>query len=297
MDSKLNLLIAFPYFTKQMVGKFITLFPNQNDYRLIVDSGAFSAYNAGMNIELDDYCKFLDNLFKSPIKVEAYIQLDVVFDGEATQKNYNIMIEKGYDPCPIFTRGDSEDYFFELINSGKYVFVGGVQRGVNNRNFAKWVLENSTNKKVHLLAFIKPDFINHYKPYSVDASSWSSTSRYGTIAYYYKGRVKMLDKIAFNKAPSKLFIQSCKNLCIPDHAIKKLRFNDSWQSFSAKDFSIVEDIPVKGLAQFISLVHWIYYSIMAQNKVGTKIYLAVGQPLHLEIMHGAYKHLRDNKLI
>lgn len=297
LDNRLNILIAYPYFSAQMIAKFKELFPDKNDYRLIVDSGAFSAYNAGMVVTMDEYCKFLDTLMATGINMEGYIQLDVIFDGEATKRNYREMLDRGYKPCPVFTRGDDEQYFLDLVKEDHYVFVGGVQKGINNRNFAKWILENSIGKKVHLLAFIKPDFINHYKPYSVDASSWSSTSRFGTLGYYAGGRIKTLEKSLFSKPPKQEFLNICNKLKIPLHAIKQLRFNDSWTSFEATNFSEKKDIPVKGLAQFITLINWVYYSIMAQNKVDTKIYLAVGQPLHLEIMHGAYKHLVDNKII
>lgn len=267
------------------------------EYRLLVDSGAFSAWNANIEITMDEYCDFLKKLKKEKLNVEDYVQLDKVYDGEATQANYKDMLARGFDPAPVFQRGDSEEYFHELVNSGKYVFVGGVQKGVNNRNFAKWVLENSKGKKVHLLAFIKPDFVNHYKPYSIDSSSWSSTSRFGTVGYFLKGRIKVIDKKMFASPPPKSFIDSCLKLKIPMHAIKKLRLNGSWQSFDAVDFSVEKDVPVKGLAQFISIIHWVYYSVTAQNKIGTKIYLAVGQPLHLRIFKAAYDHLAKNKLI
>lgn len=295
-DNKLNILVAFPYFSDSMIKAFLDDWKPE-EYRLLVDSGAFSAYNAGMDITMDDYCNFLKKLEKSGVVVDNYVQLDKVYDGEQTQKNYIEMLERGFDPAPVFQRGDEEEYFHKLLNDDKYLFVGGVQKGVNNRNFAKWVLENSKGKKVHLLAFIKPDFINHYKPYSVDASSWSATSRFGRMSYYYKGRIKLLDKQIFTSPPPKSFMDSCLKLKIPMHAIKKLRLNGSWNSFDATDFSVEKDVPVKGLAQFISLIHWVYYSIQAQNKIGTKIYLAVGQPQHLKIFKCAYDHLKRNKLI
>lgn len=297
LDNKLNILIAYPYFTKNMLNTVKRLFPTKDEYRLIVDSGAFSAHNAGMTVSLDEYCKFLDMLKTQDLAIEGCIQLDVIFDGEETRANYKKMVEMGYDPCPIFTRGDDEEYFLELINSDKYVFVGGVQRGINNRNFAKWILEQSKGKKVHLLAFIKPDFLNHYKPYSVDASSWSSTARYGTIGFFNNGRIKIINKSDFAKPPKKNFLDSCEKLKIPAHAIRKLRFNESWSSFGALDFSITADVPVRGIAQFINTIHWVYYSIMAQNKIDTKIYLAISQSLHLEVVRGAYDHLKRNGVI
>jgi hypothetical protein len=294
-DNKLNLLIAYPYFSPPMLEMLTSRF-NPENYRLIVDSGAFSVYNAGERIELEDYCKFI-RWVESRVSLEAYIQLDVVFNEIETLKNYNLMIERGFKPAPVFTRGADENYFHELLERDEYVFVGGVQTGINSEAFAKWVLENSKDKRVHLLAFIRPDLINHFKPFSVDASSWSCTSRFGRIGHYEKGRMVLTPKDEFRRSPPKNFLRAAEALGIDRNTILKLRFDESWTSFGATEFGGDPNVPVKGLAQFITIMNFIYYTILAQNKIGTKIYLAVGQPLHLSIFAAAYKHLKDKGLI
>jgi hypothetical protein len=124
------------------------------------------------------------------------------------------MIERGFKPAPVFTRGADEKYFFELLERDEYVFVGGVQTGINSESFAKWVLENSKNKRVHLLAFIRPDLVNYYRPYSVDASSWSCTSRFGRIAHYENGRMVLTPKTEFIKSPPKNFLAAAERMDI-----------------------------------------------------------------------------------
>jgi hypothetical protein len=44
-------------------------------------------------------------------------------------------------------------------------------------------------------------------------------------------------------------------------------------------------------------MNFIYYTVLAQNKIGTKIYLAIGQPLHLSIFVAAHRHLKKVGLI
>jgi hypothetical protein len=294
-DDKLNILIAFPYFSKGVLEELKKM--DRNSYRLIVDSGAFSAHNSGEEVKLDDYCAFIKFLQDQPINLEAYVQLDVIFNELETLKNYRTMLERGFEPAPVFTRGSDEKYFQELCKQGEYVFVGGVQRGLNNRAFAKWVLENSSQYKVHLLAFIKPDFINHYKPYSVDSSSWSNTSRFGMISYYDKGRINAVSKADFKDGPPKRFVEAVRRYGITDEMISCLQFNDSWTSFEYRGEPLSAPVKVKGLAQFITIVTWIYYTIQAQNNVRTKIYMAIGQHLHLNIFNSAYQFLKAKKAI
>jgi hypothetical protein len=293
-DKTLNILVAFPYFSEKVQ---LGLEKRIGDYRLIVDSGAFSAYNSGMEIKLEDYIEFVKKTkerFKE-VKELNFVQLDVVFDEEGTKNNYEAMLEAGLDPCPVFTRGGSPDRFKQLLSTGKYIFVGGVQRGKGAPNFAKWVLENSTPQdKVHLLAFVRPDFINHYKPYSVDASSWTSAGRYGQLLYYCNGRLKSMSKSDFSKQPKKEFLDACDRLKIPRNVIKQLGYKESWINSTSFEW---HDDPTRGnrtLSLFINTLHYVYYSIMAQNKIGTKIYMAVGDAHQLRFIYDAYDYLNSN---
>ena len=58
---KLNILIAYPYFNNQILE---TLKNADIDYNLIIDSGAYSVWNSGKTITLDEYCSFLDKVSK-----------------------------------------------------------------------------------------------------------------------------------------------------------------------------------------------------------------------------------------
>ena len=296
-DNKLNILVAFPYFSNGIRKELEKQDPER--FRLIVDSGAFSAHNSGHEIKLDDYCDFITGLQPSFPDME-YVQLDVVFDEQGTKDNYQEMLRRGFDPCPVFTRGASQDYFKELLALDKYIFVGGVQRGKGAPNFAKWVLENSggyKEHKVHLLAFVRPDFINHYKPYSVDASSWTSAARYGQLLYYTKGRLKSMHKKDFAKMPKQAFLDSCKELKIPFNVVKKLRLNGSWKSTTKFVYDEDPNTPSETLGLFINTLNYIYYSIKAQNEVGTKIYMAVGDSSQLRLMFQCYDFLKERGVI
>ena len=59
-STKLNILVAFPYFS-QGIYRFLSE-KDPSTFRLIVDSGAFTAWNTGREIRLDDYMKFLKSI-------------------------------------------------------------------------------------------------------------------------------------------------------------------------------------------------------------------------------------------
>lgn len=75
---RLNFLVAYPYCKPDV---FEVLKNQTLPYRFLLDSGAFTAHNAGKVITLDDYCRFIEAM---PIKPWRYFQLDVVGDPEKT---------------------------------------------------------------------------------------------------------------------------------------------------------------------------------------------------------------------
>lgn len=98
---RLNFLVAYPYCKPDV---FEVLKNQTLPYRFLLDSGAFTAHNAGKVITLDDYCRFIEAM---PIKPWRYFQLDVVGDPEKTARNYEKMLERGFTPVPVFTHNES----------------------------------------------------------------------------------------------------------------------------------------------------------------------------------------------
>lgn len=98
---RLNFLVAYPYCKPDV---FEVLKNQTLPYRFLLDSGAFTAHNAGKVITLDDYCRFIETM---PIKPWRYFQLDVVGDPEKTARNYEKMLERGFTPVPVFTHNES----------------------------------------------------------------------------------------------------------------------------------------------------------------------------------------------
>lgn len=196
-ELKHNLLVAYPYVNKAVIE---ALKERESQIRFVLDSGAFTAWKAGKPIALDDYCRFLETL---PIKPWRYFTLDVIGDPEGSMKNYEIMLNRGFKPVPIFTRGEKPEMIEEYYKTSDVVGIGGLVGTQGNKGFVNGVMKQIAGRKVHWLGFTAIDYIKYYKPYMCDSSSWSSGIRYGSLALYQgNGKFKLVNRKTFVEKPS-----------------------------------------------------------------------------------------------
>src|SRR5271169_933508 len=98
MKWKVPILFSYAYVSK-ISGVSKVLNSQKNQCRALLDSGAFTAFKQGYQIDINEYCAFL----KSPtFPIERYFMLDVIGDPKATKKNLEIMLKKGLKPIPVF---------------------------------------------------------------------------------------------------------------------------------------------------------------------------------------------------
>lgn len=221
-EQKLNILVAYPY----MEDKIKLINENKHLIRFVLDSGAFTAWKANKKIELDDYCKFIERL---PFKPWKYFTLDVVGNPDATLKNYEIMLRRGFKPIPIFTRGEDIKAIDEYYKTSDIVGIGGLVGTPGNKGFVKGIMKIIGNRKVHWLGFVHLDFIKQYKPYMCDSSTWSAAPRYGRITFYVGGDEKVIitQKNVYDQNIKKILKD--KNIDVMDSAKK-----DAWRLFGRK---------------------------------------------------------------
>jgi hypothetical protein len=179
MKPKLNLLVSYPYFTNDIYAQFKRI--DSEDLRLYIDSGAFTAWKAGKEIKLDDYCKFIESL---PIVPTRYFTLDVIGNYIKTEENYRIMLDRGFNPVPIFTRGEDVSMIDEYYKTSDLIAIGGLVGTLGNKGFVKGIMKVIGNRKCHWLGFCNLEFMKYYKPYSADSSSLEDGARYGHIRFY-----------------------------------------------------------------------------------------------------------------
>jgi hypothetical protein len=256
MTTPLNLLVAFPYMKPDVVEQIRKL----RHARILVDSGAFTAWKAGKSVDLDEYCRFIEALGDLPWR---YFMLDVVGDPAATMKNYEIMLKRGFNPIPIFTRGEDPSVLEDYYKTSDVVGVGGLVGTRGNRGFVKGIMEKVGKRKVHWLGFSSRPFIQYYKPYMCDSSSWVSSLRYGSLTIVgprlSEVRVKRTD---FDKIPSKEVFDLFRWY---EEDIRKMTIRKEWSNSGVGDLCL-EKIAAKSAVRRVIDIESIY---------GTKFFLAV----------------------
>jgi hypothetical protein len=287
---KLNILVAFPYFS-QNIYKFL-MDKDPSTFRLIVDSGAFTAWNTGKHISMEDYCKFLKTI-PSHWEYKA-VQLDVYGNPEQTYTNYLRMLDAGYkDVMPVFTRGDTVERLEEFYSYTDYIMFGGIAIGGENKNYVKWFCEVNKSRHAHWLGFVNVPFIKHYKPYSVDSSSAYSAQRFGNLQYYVgAGQLKTINRKDCAKRPPQSAINYLMKSGFTLKEILTLQNQDAWEGGAHPP----NNNP-KGLASFITVTNHLRRAIDVENNVGTKVYLAFGNDSQLQNVYDSLQLLKERKVI
>lgn len=205
----LNILIAYPYMNDALI-KLVGA--NRDRLRLLLDSGAFTAWKSGKPIALDDYCRFLERLHTTDAAPWRYFVLDVIGDPVGTMKNLDTMVKRGFKPVPIFTRGDDPKRLKEFYAVSDLVGVGGLVRTRRNRGYVNGIMKHINGRPVHLLGFSDIPFLKFYRPYSCDSSGWDQGS-YGQIRLYMgSGRFVYVRQ------------QQCRDGALPDEVCRRFRF-------------------------------------------------------------------------
>lgn len=227
--------------------------------RLLIDSGAFAAWKHGKPAILADYIAFLRQMEYKPW---GYFNLDVVGDPVASWRNYNLMLDAGLRPIPIFTRGASLDELDRYYESTDIVAVGGLVGTTRANGYLRHFMDAVAGRQVHWLGVASPALLRYYKPYSCDSSSAQAAARYGSLHLYLgKGRFKNIAKTdARQRIPADLWgtIESY------GYAPRDLGAEANWRGKNA-------------IAWSLSAASRVRYAMESAETFGTMVFLAVPQ--------------------
>jgi hypothetical protein len=191
-DERLNLLVAYPYMKPDMIP---VLKEHAADIRLVIDSGAFTAWKSGNPIALADYCRFIERL---PVEPWRYFTLDIVGDAAGTDRQYKDMLRAGFNPVPIFTRGENPAKLDELYETSDLVGLGGIN-ALDKRRWVNGIMRHVAGRRVHWLGFTNAEFMRHYRPYMADSSTWMIGRRRRFIPIYMgRGHVRQFKRHDFD---------------------------------------------------------------------------------------------------
>lgn len=194
-----SMLISFYY--DQSFDKFKEHMMKPTDLRFFVDSGAFSAWNSGKEIDLDEYCEFVRHNIE---QIDVYANLDAI-PGEkgrlatpaereqaAAQswETYLYMREQGLDPIPVFHCGEDFKWLQQMLDYGcTYIGLGGMV-GITREQRKQWLdrcftmltnPDGSPIVKTHGFGMTAIPLIFRYPWYSVDSTAWLRVAGSGDI--------------------------------------------------------------------------------------------------------------------
>lgn len=271
---KLNVLVAYPYVTDGIVAQMRS---RQDSVRFVLDSGAFTAWKAGKPIALDDYCRFIDKL---PIQPWRYFTLDVIGDPHASMANYEAMLKRGFNPVPIFTRGEDPSVLDDYYKTSDVVGIGGLVGTAGNKGFVNGIMRKVGQRRVHWLGFTNIDFIKQYRPYMCDSSTWEAGARFAAIKLYMGGGKSItLKKTDFQKSPDPRVLERLKKLGVNPYT---LAANGAWAGGLSVNRTLCA---ASGVA----------LSVDVERNLGTKVFLALTTEMALRLVASQYEYQTERK--
>lgn len=166
----------------------------------VLDSGAFSAFNLGVEIKLNDYIRTCKKLLATDKQLVEIFSLDVIPHGKISYdkswrmglKNTEKMWKAGIEAIPVYHIGEPEDVLIGMARDYPKVGIGGVTRIRGNKAKEKFIGQCFSRiwpKKIHGLGVGSEFLIMKFPFHSMDATNWEiapcafgSWKKYGKIS-------------------------------------------------------------------------------------------------------------------
>lgn len=183
------ILESYHYVCKQ---SFVDEMRNENA-QIFLDSGAFSAYNLGAEIDIAGYCSYIkrnEDIIKKEDGVLMASVLDGIGDALLTYRNQKIMEWYGVTPLPCFHTNEDDRYLEYYVANYPYITLGGMV-GASPKQLMIWLdriwdryLVDGSGRakiKVHGFGITSIPIMKRYPWHSCDSSSWIQSTSFGTI--------------------------------------------------------------------------------------------------------------------
>jgi hypothetical protein len=187
--SGVNILQSFYYcndFTESMI------LPQCKSFML--DSGAFTFFSSGGNVNWNEYIKRYAQFIKRN-NIDLYFELDIdKLIGYERVLYYRSKLEDlTGKPCiPVWHKSRGQEEFIKMCETYNYVAIGGiVSKEITQKEykyfpyFIKTAHEHGA--KIHGLGFTNLKGLTKYHFDSVDSTAWVSGNRFGSI-YKFNGK-------------------------------------------------------------------------------------------------------------
>lgn len=172
-----------------------------DQFRFFLDSGAFSAWSRGAEIDLQEYCEFIRANIEH---IDVYANLDVLpgqpgqpataagreAAAAASWDNFMFMRSEGLDPLPVFHIGEDRKWLDKMLAHGcGYIGLGGLV-GVPSAQRQAWLddvfdyicdEEGKPRVKTHGFGMTSVPLIFRYPWFSVDSTTWIKITANGAV--------------------------------------------------------------------------------------------------------------------
>ena len=199
-DSASHLLESFHYINKERFVEYI----RKDGNPVFLDSGAFSAFTKGVEIDLPGYCDYIkrndDIIEKSDGTLLASV-LDGIGDPLKTWQNQQAMEALGVRPLPCFHYGEDERYLKWYVERYDYITLGGMVPISKpqlylwlDRIWEHYLIDGAGRPKlkVHGFGLTTVGLMERYPWYSVDSSSWIQIAHRGGVLVLPEAKVMMV---------------------------------------------------------------------------------------------------------
>lgn len=176
----------------------------RNDGKVVfLDSGAFSAFTKGVEVDLPGYCEYIKRNADIIENVDGALcasVLDGIGDPLKTWQNQLAMESLGVRPLPCFHYGEDERYLEWYIANYDYITLGGMVP-ISTPQLIHWLdrlweryLTDGSGRpklKVHGFGLTSLPLMKRYPWYSVDSSTWVQWAANGMILIPGVGQVNV----------------------------------------------------------------------------------------------------------
>ena len=196
-ESATNLLESYHYIHRQTFVDSI----RADGRKVFLDSGAFSAFTKGVEVDLPKYCDYIKRNKDIIEHVDGTLLasvLDGIGDPLKTWRNQLAMEQLGVRPLPCFHYGEDERYLEWYIANYDYITLGGMVPISTpqlklwlDRIWEKYLTDGSGRPriKVHGFGLTTVSLMERYPWYSVDSSAWVQIARVGGMLLIPEARV------------------------------------------------------------------------------------------------------------
>ena len=176
-----RLLLSYFYFKNKSLAEYV----DRLGYRpeIMLDSGAWSAFNSGREISVMGY---MDYIRANQKFIDSYISFDVINDSETSLFFWQLMRRKGFDPIPVYHYQAEEKFLKYYAKRAELIAIGGTVPEHNKRIVAEWVrvlVWTYPEIRFHLLGSSSKKIVDTVDLYSVDSSTWIMQAKNGRPAH------------------------------------------------------------------------------------------------------------------